>query len=111
MSPWPPAGITSVRQHSSWYRVRLSLAVMNSCSSCSAADFSLAAAAAAVVWILASVAMLGGSSLSGCQLAVRSCSLLRLTPSSARWQRKEAWLWVWAINTPGRHCSVSMLGP
>ena len=27
------------------------------------------------------------------------------------WQRKEAWLWVWAISTPGRHCSVSMLGP
>ena len=45
-----------------------------------------------VVWILARVAMSGGSSLSSCQLAVRSYSLLRLTPSSARWQRKEAWL-------------------
>ena len=45
-----------------------------------------------MVWILARVAMSGGSSLSSCQLAVRSYSLLRLTPSSARWQRKEAWL-------------------
>ena len=46
----------------------------------------LAAAAAAVVWILVRVAMSGGSSLTSCQLAVHSCSLLRLTPSSASWQ-------------------------